>query len=90
MLRFCFKAHGLYWIYSPQVLPVLHEGEELKLGENELPPVIFEAKEDIFLDTCLLSQAGQLTSLVSALRSRSSNSQPQFSQENSKIGIGPP
>jgi hypothetical protein len=72
------------------VLPVLHEGEELKLGENELPPVTFEAKDDIFLEICLLSQAGQLTSLVSVLRSSSSNSHPQFSQVNSKIGIRPP
>jgi hypothetical protein len=72
------------------VLPLLHEGEELKLGENALPRVTFEVKDDIFLDISLLSQAGQLTSLVSVLASSSSNSQPQFSQANSKIGIAPP
>lgn len=67
----------------------MQEADELTLDENALPPAILEAKEEIFLYTWWLSQAGQLTSLVLALRSSSSNSQPQFSQENSKIGIIP-
>jgi hypothetical protein len=69
------------------VLPVLHEGDEPKFDENGPPSLTFEAKNESFLCTWRLSQAGQLTSLVLVLRSSSSNSQPQFPHANSKIGI---
>jgi hypothetical protein len=88
--RLIFQAHGLWWRYNPQVLPVEQDGDVLKLEEKKPSPAIFDANDEIFLFTWRLSQAGQLTSLVLELRSSSSNSQPQFSQANSKIGIIPP
>ena len=66
---------------------MLQEADELKRPEKALLPEILEAKDEIFLKTSWLSQAGQLTSLVSELRSNSSNSQPQCWQVNSNMGI---
>jgi len=51
-------------------------------------PATFEAKVEICLVTCVLSQSGQITSPTALeLRTSSSNEVPHSWQTNSKIGI---
>jgi hypothetical protein len=70
------------------VLPVLHEADDPVLSENEPPPVIFEAKVEIFFLTCRLPQVGQVTSSMALeLRTSSSNGWLQVAQTNSNKGI---
>jgi hypothetical protein len=67
---------------------VLHEAAELLPSENELLPLIFDAKVEIFFLICLLPQDGQVTSrLALALRSSSSKGCPHSVHINSKIGM---
>jgi hypothetical protein len=72
------------------VLPVLHEADGPALSENEPPPVIFEAKVEIFFFTCRLPQVGQITSSTALeLRTSSSNGWLQVAHTNSNRGIVP-
>jgi hypothetical protein len=67
---------------------VLHEAAELAPKENEPLPEWREAKVDIFLLTCELPHAGQVTSWTAlALRTSSSNGQLQSPHTNSNRGI---
>ena len=74
----------------PQVLPVLQAAEDEALpNEKALPPEIFDAKVDIFLETCVLPQSGQVTlSIENELRTNSSKDSSHSLHSNSKMGIG--
>jgi hypothetical protein len=73
----------------PQVLPVLQAAEdEAPPNEKALPPETFEAKVDIFLETCVLPQSGQVTpSIEDELRTNSSKDSSHSLHSNSKMGI---
>jgi hypothetical protein len=72
----------------PQALPVEQEPAGAELNEKELPPLIFEAKVEIFFWTLGLLQLGQTTlSVALALKTSSSKSSWQSVHANSKIGI---
>jgi hypothetical protein len=68
----------------------LQEAAEL-VEKPLLDPTAWEAKIDICLITWALPQDGQVTSSITdALRSSSSNGEPQSWHTNSKIGIFTP
>ena len=80
-------AHG-WEVYSPQVLPVLHEEAVLDApSEKLLPPETLEAKVETFFFTALDWHCGQITSELPLKRTNSSKDFPQSLHTNSNKGI---